>query len=596
MIVIAIANSCFFGISYLLSVVMMTKMRMMNPTSATPAQIRRAAGGKDLFLLKQTIGTGWTVDELNNLASEDGKSAVHMAAWQGQIENLEYLLHLGCDINSIATGEFSYGKTPLFFAATRSRKNVMEYLIKQGAHVKIINNKGQSVLSIASSHMDDDMISKIQAAELEQSQISWKNYREQHSDYLEYGDLDPRFLDRPLRPTDVVTELAINPTTKASRRGSFLRKNPHVTREQLQIRKPQRKQNKMIQSKPSQDDLVQQEGAWERINHAQQEGDVNGNVERATQDLLLILRLSEKQRSPWIPKAADKLQKYTISAEIRHKIVTIAIENNETTKREVNLLEKLLQRTGDPCFKNGETAPPKTKRGYQVKEPIHLSSNLWSKARDAVYLLCSDQFKNDHCSDKMLSLSKPPEWIDSEWQLDKLLAQLTQHENTVIAVDTEWYTTFDNRTEVATIQIATVRNNKQIDTWVIDLLAEECKEAMAAIVGHIFDKCIVLVFAFRNDIDKLSSFTGRFISPNNCLDLQELAMQHMSDRLTLPGLQLCSAHFISSDYILSKDEQCSDWSLRPLRQTQLDYAGLDAAVLLLLLAEMERKYSTDIFN
>ena len=61
MIVIAIANSCFFGISYLPSVVIMTKMMMMNPTSATPAQIRRAAGGKDLFLLKQTIGTQFSM-------------------------------------------------------------------------------------------------------------------------------------------------------------------------------------------------------------------------------------------------------------------------------------------------------------------------------------------------------------------------------------------------------------------------------------------------------------------------------------------------------------------------------------------------------
>ena len=588
-----IINGCFFGIKYLLFVMM-----EMNPLKATPAQIRRAAGGKDLFVLKQTIGTGWTVDELNKMATEDGKSAVHMAAWQGQITNLQYLLHLGCDINSIATGEFSYGKTPLFFAATRSRKNVMEYLIEQGAHVKIINNKGQSVLSIASSHVDQDVINKIQAAELEQSQISWKNFRQQHSDYLEYGDLDPRFLDRPLRPTDIVTELAINPTTKTSRRGSFFRKNPNVTREQQQIKKTQSQTNKKLQpltpfeenDDDDDDGLVEQQDAWKRIHDSLQEDNVYKNLEGLSQDLLIILRLAEKQRSPWIPKAADKLQKYTFSAEIRHTIVAIAMENNKITKREVNLLEKLLLRTGDSCLKNKESAPPKTKRSYQIKEPIDLSSKPWSKARDAVHRLTSDHFENNHYSEKMLSLSMPPEWIDNEYQLVKLLTQLTQHEQTVIAVDTEWYTTSDNKIEVATLQIATVQDNKQVDTWVIDLLAEGCKEEMATTVVELFEKCIVLVFAFRNDIDKLSVFAGRSLSSNNCLDLQDLAMQHMSARSTPPGLQLCSTHYISSNYILCKAEQCSNWSLRPLRQTQLGYAGLDAAVLLLLLAEIERKY------
>ena len=103
----------------------------------------------------------------------------------------------------------------------------------------------------------------------------WLNFRASHSDGAVYGDLDPRFLERPLRlepsngqqqqqqattttnssssssssvegtsedlddfraaklaqnssnfPADVVTPLSINPTTREMRRGNFERNNP----------------------------------------------------------------------------------------------------------------------------------------------------------------------------------------------------------------------------------------------------------------------------------------------------------------------------------------------------------------------------------
>ena len=80
----------------------------------------------------------------------------------------------------------------------------------------------------------------IQQAEAEQAADEWQNYRATHSDGLTYGDLDPRFLERPLQPTDNVTALAINPTTTQSRKGNFLRNNPHV---------PAQKQNKQQPTK-----------------------------------------------------------------------------------------------------------------------------------------------------------------------------------------------------------------------------------------------------------------------------------------------------------------------------------------------------------
>jgi hypothetical protein len=552
---------------------------------AAASQIRRAAGGKDLNALQRQIATGWTVDDLNGMASQDGKSAVHMAAWQGQITNLDYLLNLGCHVNAIATGEFSYGKTPIFFAATRSRKDVIEYLLDNGAHVKIVNNKGQSVLSIAASHVDADTIAKIQAAEAQQAHIPWTNYRKSHSDGLEYDDLDPRFLERPLRPTDVVTDLVINPTTKASRKGNFLRKNPEVVAREGKPR-PRRTRGEKVHPSLSEDEMGEQKEAWRTIQDALEGGDVNGNTENAALALLIIVRLADMLRRPWIPQVAALLQQYAISSEIMRKIIDIARKRCETTKREANLLDKLMQHTTcDPNSRTTTTTKPTTSIVRQRREPIHVSSHLWIEARKAVSGLCAGILENEQCP--ILSLHTPPVWVNSKGQLEELIMKLTDEGANFVAVDTEWYTTFDSRVEVATLQIAMVRDEKNIQTWVIDMLAEDYIEEVAALVVHLFEHCTILAFAFGNDIDKLSSFVGQHLSDDRCLDLQPLAMQNMPSRSTPPGLQLCAACFISKDRVLCKREQCSDWAARPLREAQLNYAGLDAAVLLVLLAELQ---------
>jgi len=70
---------------------------------------------------------------------------------------------------------------------------------------------------------------------------------------------------------------------------------------------------------------------------------------------------------------------------------------------------------------------------------------------------------------------------------------------------------------------------------------------------------------------------GRKLQPTTILDLQLL----LGDG-TL-GLKACVAKY--SQTPLSKEEQCSDWGGRPLSHSQLHYAGLDAAILLYLLAE-----------
>jgi ribonuclease D len=69
------------------------------------------------------------------------------------------------------------------------------------------------------------------------------------------------------------------------------------------------------------------------------------------------------------------------------------------------------------------------------------------------------------------------------------------------------------------------------------------------------------------------------------LDIQLLLASEKEK--ALPGLQKCVSKF--SDMPLSKIEQCSEWGNRPLRSSQLEYAGLDAAILLVLLSEEGRR-------
>ena len=99
----------------------------------------------------------------------------------------------------------------------------------------------------------------------------------------------------------------------------------------------------------------------------------------------------------------------------------------------------------------------------------------------------------------------------------------------------------------------------------------------------------------------ISSYVGEEISlcSPKLFDLQLIAAHKMAkdagngcNMSSLPGLKSCCSYFLggsnTQSWELSKVEQCSDWSHRPLTSNQLEYAGLDAAVLLVLLAEIVR--------
>jgi hypothetical protein len=548
-------------------------MLAMSNERATDAQIRRAAGSQSLEKLQEAVATGWTAEDINQQALT-GKSALHMAAWQGCLENIHYLLDAGCDADCYSRGEFSYGKSAIFFAATRSRNEVIDLLLDRGAWVKIVNNKGQSILSIGSSHLTPQIISKIQEKEQEQ-QGPWWNFRASHSDGLLYGDLDPRFLDRPLRPEDIVTPWAVNPTTNETRKGGFLKRNPRVAKEAAE-KQMQPKPKKKVAPSLSDEEAAELEESWKRIATGFQR-----NLEmNLVQDLAKVVTLGDKQRQAWIPNAAETLLE--LASDDLSRIETfIGASIMRVSKREAQLLQKLLQRMQQPD-RDPESEAKESSKSHSapVKVRPSLGSRPWKEACSKVTSLSMDLLEKARSS--IISLPEAPIWVDSTTKLSNLHELLQTCD--IVGVDTEWHV--DNKkAAVATIQIAYLEN-ALLKAYVVDLTAVDpaYRKLAQHVVQWLFESdVIVLGFAFGHDVPMLEAFVGHAL-PHNFLDLQLLMT---ADGSSVPGLKACAARFSTTP--LSKDEQCSDWARRPLSQSQLDYAGLDAAVLLVLLAEHAKK-------
>ena len=543
-------------------------------SKATPGQVRRAAGSQSLDKLKATLATGWTVKELDSMTADGGKSALHMAAWKGCLQNVQYLLQLGCDINGMATGEYSYGKTALFFACTMSRNEHVQYLVQQGANVKIVNNKGQSVLSIAASHLQTDVIQLIQQAEQAQAAIEWRNYRSTHSDGHVYGDLDPRFLERPVRTTDVVTPLVINPTTKQSRRGNFLRHNPQVARRR---RKERDKPKRVTKKQPfglSEQTQAQLDAIWERMEQSLRNHD--GTARTLSTDLLALLRLSDQQRHAWIPAVRERLQAACGGdfTRVRALLQSLEIDDNDT--RLCQLVDKLCEVKSEA--RNGGKLMPKLAQQI-LERSVPFNRQLLRQARQTVEGLSISTL--EQMSKLQLSLPRPAIWVDSTSELAKL-ANIVER-SSVLGMDTEW-TTIGNENIVSTVQFAKWTRDDGFHAWVVDLLPpdESYQKACKNLVQGLFDKKILLGFAMGHDVPKLERWLGTKLPHEKLLDVQRL----WSGK-ALPGLARCAQDF--SALPLSKQEQCSDWSRRPISLSQLEYAGLDAAILLTIVAEKSNK-------
>ena len=487
-------------------------------TRSSEVELRRAAGGPchDTFL--QTVH-GWTRTEIDAIATVTQKSPVHMAAWKGNISNLVYLVDtLGCSIDRISEMTYSYGKTCLFFALTQSRCDVAEYLLERGAHVKIVNNKGQSPLSIASSHFftekDQHIVQKIIQAEQDQEHLEWTNYRQTHSDHCIYGDLDPRFLpfERPINvDTDMITPYAINPTTKAIRRSGLYRKlnnfsfgrqqddpsMPSSTSNQSQeIALPTTKKRSTPKQQLSPEDVLRLDAAWNEMRASCLTRDET-SPEVLRIQVCRIIRIYSKLQRAWIPEVVDKLRRIDGMDEMMMHMVINNNNNNDQgaessssapvmlSKQDHVLMRRVYNYYIDPlCYRQqSEIFRSDSSPSSAQERDCRLDDLTWHKAYNFVHDLSLQRLMaqstvmtttTSHTdpthpvptqeSQQYLSLPYTPIWVDTIEQLSNVRDAMQRVP--LVAIDAEWHDTdtdmdSNNNSDdsmLSTLQIAVIEN------------------------------------------------------------------------------------------------------------------------------------------
>jgi len=165
----------------------------------TPKMLRESALRNDASMLQRLLLSlqtqGRLQDVINSGTLTSVKTPLHLAAWKGSIECIRLLLDYGADINNYSKGTGNYGKTAIFYSITQCRDEVALLLIDRGAHVKVVNSKGQTPRSLGPSHLREETIARIEQAEVEQAHLEWMNFYTSH--YWDqntcFGDIDPRF-------------------------------------------------------------------------------------------------------------------------------------------------------------------------------------------------------------------------------------------------------------------------------------------------------------------------------------------------------------------------------------------------------------------
>ena len=500
-------------------------------------------------LVEEAVTTG-VFPQLFKISIKDGigKNALHICAWRGDFETVKLIvetaevLYPTLDlVNVISEGQGNYGKTPIFFALTQCREDVVRYLVAHGADLLIVDNKGQTPCSIAVSHLSDSACQFLFEAEARQLQAGgiFKNYRATHSDGKLYGDLDPRF------PIDDVNigggEIA----------DEILAYEASVSKAPLET---------IINGMPSQfqpRSLRPTVRWWIRearsLVEANESSYVPGEDVTFTQPRLSSRKKGTLQadRSPSPVRQENQLRSFILDELPRLIIEDIWKES------EIDISNRLVMVNGMESLYVLEE---------EVDESLHYISD----------------------PNTQLTITYDEIVVRSAW-----------------AIDCEWKPdhSFGVGNPVATLQLSTTRKAFLVDVQSICQDFRACLRTSTALECQL-DRTLSKIFASTRlpllgygvlqDLSKLAASFPHlkcFADYADVIDLQTVAsvVYPKGERHGMSSLQNMAARLLGKR--LDKTEQCSNWTQRPLSQSQLDYALLDAAVLPRLLNTMMKESS-----
>ncbi|MDR0590302.1 MAG: ankyrin repeat domain-containing protein [Puniceicoccales bacterium] len=88
----------------------------------------------------------------------NGKTALHYAAKNGHKNVVQFLLDNGADVNAGAKGGLNEGRTALHYAAENGHKKVVRFLLDNGADEKIKDGQGKTALHYAAEGGQFDIV------------------------------------------------------------------------------------------------------------------------------------------------------------------------------------------------------------------------------------------------------------------------------------------------------------------------------------------------------------------------------------------------------------------------------------------------------
>ncbi|XP_063529874.1 exonuclease mut-7 homolog [Cydia strobilella] len=170
----------------------------------------------------------------------------------------------------------------------------------------------------------------------------------------------------------------------------------------------------------------------------------------------------------------------------------------------------------------------------------------------------------------------------------------------LVSIDCEWKPSFGaKQSQVGLIQIATDRNVYLIDSIILN--QKQYSSFWHTFYKSLLDNAEIVKIGFGLEQD-LREMKASIIGLNNMklkgeglLDICILWKNLISCGLVLPSNSDSAGNSLSSlvqscfGLPLQKSEQCSNWELRPLRDTQIQYAALDAHVLIQIYYFLQQK-------